>query len=559
MAILETRRQKVVLFMVGIYGLTFYTLWNAYKQSHSFLQWTIKLNQGFSFIILCTFILLNFFMLWQGVLTLLYGELRLIEQEHIFERLPLIIIPIIMISPYFNYEHLFSIMFWGMISIIMQVSTWILKDRLEGLLQGINDSTTVTKLIFSDFIRNVIVFAILHYFTLNYTFIRNGKKYIENKNSINVAVFLFGYNLVITFISYLNITCQAILNIYAFYYTQPSHNHNDGNDDGEEEERDFEGKFIYEKCIDLFTKLLDVTFAILVLIPLRFQAFYLKDLLWNVLLLIKQGMELFQLFKNNKKLDDKLPDVIVDDLIGHDNVCIVCMDDLVELSLEKKHEIQESNDNDDSIMEDNIADKITQDDIDSMGKGKKPKILPCGHMLHFACLKHWMERSQTCPTCRLPVFDSNGNVKPVKHHHPIAIPETTPQPQPTPTVSTAPSDYNTQDLSVHNVPGQSSGTDATNISAVGESSTSSQFTSLVAPITTIGNASHIPKIRTNNWSSFPIIKQNQDRTRITFEVSNGNDRKETVEFIAEPKEAIRSGDQNTVYISDLKFEGRTPL
>ncbi|KAI1656675.1 hypothetical protein F4813DRAFT_381294 [Daldinia decipiens] len=33
----------------------------------------------------------------------------------------------------------------------------------------------------------------------------------------------------------------------------------------------------------------------------------------------------------------------------------------------------------------------------------RPKRLPCGHILHFGCLKSWMERQQVCPTCRRPV------------------------------------------------------------------------------------------------------------------------------------------------------------
>ncbi|KAK2059607.1 hypothetical protein LY76DRAFT_615645 [Colletotrichum caudatum] len=33
----------------------------------------------------------------------------------------------------------------------------------------------------------------------------------------------------------------------------------------------------------------------------------------------------------------------------------------------------------------------------------RPKKLPCGHILHFGCLKSWLERQQVCPTCRSPV------------------------------------------------------------------------------------------------------------------------------------------------------------
>ena len=34
----------------------------------------------------------------------------------------------------------------------------------------------------------------------------------------------------------------------------------------------------------------------------------------------------------------------------------------------------------------------------------RPKKLPCGHVLHFACLRSWLERQQNCPTCRAPVL-----------------------------------------------------------------------------------------------------------------------------------------------------------
>jgi E3 ubiquitin-protein ligase synoviolin len=33
----------------------------------------------------------------------------------------------------------------------------------------------------------------------------------------------------------------------------------------------------------------------------------------------------------------------------------------------------------------------------------RPKKLPCGHILHFACLRSWLERQQKCPTCRQDV------------------------------------------------------------------------------------------------------------------------------------------------------------
>lgn len=38
---------------------------------------------------------------------------------------------------------------------------------------------------------------------------------------------------------------------------------------------------------------------------------------------------------------------------------------------------------------------------------QRPKKLPCGHILHFGCLRSWLERQQVCPTCRRSVFAPN--------------------------------------------------------------------------------------------------------------------------------------------------------
>ncbi|PVI06906.1 hypothetical protein DM02DRAFT_723869 [Periconia macrospinosa] len=35
---------------------------------------------------------------------------------------------------------------------------------------------------------------------------------------------------------------------------------------------------------------------------------------------------------------------------------------------------------------------------------QRPKKLPCGHILHFSCLRSWLERQQVCPTCRRSVL-----------------------------------------------------------------------------------------------------------------------------------------------------------
>ena len=35
------------------------------------------------------------------------------------------------------------------------------------------------------------------------------------------------------------------------------------------------------------------------------------------------------------------------------------------------------------------------------------KKLPCGHIFHLVCLRSWLQRQQTCPTCRIDVLQNN--------------------------------------------------------------------------------------------------------------------------------------------------------
>ncbi len=45
----------------------------------------------------------------------------------------------------------------------------------------------------------------------------------------------------------------------------------------------------------------------------------------------------------------------------------------------------------------------------------RPKKLPCGHILHFGCLKSWLERQQVCPTCRRSVVIATDRQHPARN------------------------------------------------------------------------------------------------------------------------------------------------
>ncbi|KAG6555298.1 hypothetical protein Mapa_003341 [Marchantia paleacea] len=89
--------------------------------------------------------------------------------------------------------------------------------------------------------------------------------------------------------------------------------------------------------------------------------------------LVRELYETFRNFKNRiadyiryrrltYNMNERFADANAEDLI-RDATCIVCREDMVEA-----------------------------------------KKLPCGHLFHVHCLRQWLERQNTCPTCRAPVL-----------------------------------------------------------------------------------------------------------------------------------------------------------
>ncbi|KAI3318185.1 hypothetical protein HD806DRAFT_512766 [Xylariaceae sp. AK1471] len=82
------------------------------------------------------------------------------------------------------------------------------------------------------------------------------------------------------------------------------------------------------------------------------------------------------LMRYRKALQDmnKYPDATQEDL-GREDTCIICREEMRPWDPSAVGAVERS----------------------------RPKKLPCGHILHFGCLKGWLERQQVCPTCRRSV------------------------------------------------------------------------------------------------------------------------------------------------------------
>ena len=88
--------------------------------------------------------------------------------------------------------------------------------------------------------------------------------------------------------------------------------------------------------------------------------------------------------------------------ISREEVCIICREEMRPWPAQNQRQ-------DGAVPAGQVDQNVATSRIDERSR---PKKLPCGHILHFGCLRSWLERQQICPTCRRPVMVTDGAVQP---------------------------------------------------------------------------------------------------------------------------------------------------
>ena len=88
-------------------------------------------------------------------------------------------------------------------------------------------------------------------------------------------------------------------------------------------------------------------------------------------------------------MNERYPDATAEE-IAREDVCIICREEMRPWRRPDQADAPAAGTN-----------RVARHSVDERLRAKK---LPCGHILHFACLRSWLERQQNCPTCRRPVL-----------------------------------------------------------------------------------------------------------------------------------------------------------
>ena len=144
--------------------------------------------------------------------------------------------------------------------------------------------------------------------------------------------------------------------------------------------------------LDFFKLVLYLTFFCVLCMFYGMPIHIIRDVALTIRSFYKRIADFIRYRQATRDMNARYPDATVEE-VAREDVCIICREDMRPWQAQTTAgAVQTGNTEPNSHGTTAIDERL------------RPKKLPCGHILHFACLRSWLERQQNCPTCRRPVL-----------------------------------------------------------------------------------------------------------------------------------------------------------
>ncbi|MCJ1466066.1 E3 ubiquitin-protein ligase hrd1 [Pseudocyphellaria aurata] len=150
--------------------------------------------------------------------------------------------------------------------------------------------------------------------------------------------------------------------------------------------------FYLDLATDFFKLVLYLTFFCVLCMFYGMPIHIIRDVAMTIRSFYKRINDFIRYRQATRDMNARYPDATPEE-ISREDVCIICREDMVPWRSPVEDTAQQT----EAARNNNIG-------LSPMEERLRPKKLPCGHILHFACLRSWLERQQNCPTCRAPVL-----------------------------------------------------------------------------------------------------------------------------------------------------------
>ncbi|XVF19543.1 hypothetical protein REPUB_Repub11eG0120600 [Reevesia pubescens] len=335
---------------------TLAVIYHAFNSRGQFYPATVYLSTSkISLVLLLNMGLVIMCILWQLIKRVFLGSLREAEVERLNEQSWREVIEILFAITIFRQD--FSVTFLAMVTALLLIKTlhWLAQKRVEYI-----ETTPSVPMLSHIRIVSFLGFLLL----LDSLFLYSSIKFLIRTRQASVSLFFsFEYMILAT-------TTVSTFVKYVFYVSDMLM------------EGQWEKKAVYTFYLELIRDLLHLS---------MYLCFFLV-IFMNYGIPLHLIRELYETFRNFKirvadymryrkitsNMNDRFLDATPEELTASDVTCIICRE---EMTTAKK--------------------------------------LICGHLFHVHCLRSWLERQHTCPTCRAPVVPpENGTSSSAGQHGP---------------------------------------------------------------------------------------------------------------------------------------------
>lgn len=419
------------------------------SRSVDHLTFMYELTNSFQLTILLNFVVCCALMIGAGFFTLFFGELRVIEIEHMTDQLPFYVLNLVFIL--FRDDDLLLNISWASITMVSKVFHIVVFDRLDLVELRVVNSIGTIPVSRASVMRTMALNSyviMLFLFVVGDFAVAKLLAYDIFQGVNSVGSLLFGIQIAVLGMESFTYAGKYILNVYeiVFYRVDPQASEpavepaasvandpetivskeenvereavdiedgestetieadgevieDDENEDEEDEEDEaldiqWENKALYTQGFEILAGVFKSGFylAFLYLLYIYSDLSMPFDIIQGIFFSFRgvyTKVKLLRRFlQHSRHLNEQLENATHEELTSGDNLCIIC------------REVMRSAEHHERVKEKPIPVR------------KLPKKLKCGHILHMGCLKDWLERSNNCPLCRRVVFGPEAAAAP---------------------------------------------------------------------------------------------------------------------------------------------------
>ncbi|XP_041014792.1 ERAD-associated E3 ubiquitin-protein ligase HRD1B-like [Juglans microcarpa x Juglans regia] len=319
---------------------TLAVIYHAFNSRGQFYPAMVYLSTSkISLVLLLNMGLVIMCIMWQLTKQVFLGSLREAEIERLNEQSWREVMEILFAITIFRQD--FSVTFLAMVTALLLIKAlhWLVQKRVEYI-----ETTPSVPIISHIRIVSFMGFLLL----LDSLFLYNNIKFLMKEKKASVSVFFsFEYMILAT-------TTVSTFVKYVFYVIDMLM------------EGQWERKPVYTFYLEIIRDLLHLSmylcYFLVIFMNYGVPLHLIRDLYETFRNFRIRAVDFIRYRKITSNMNDRFPDATPEELNASDVTCIICRE---EMTTAKK--------------------------------------LICGHLFHVHCLRSWLERQHTCPTCRAPV------------------------------------------------------------------------------------------------------------------------------------------------------------